>query len=336
MKRENTSAGGRTGALSAVTETSAYGCFPAGTRILLADGSSKPIEQVTEGDRVASTDPDTGQPTTATVTATFTHHNVATLRLTTSTGQITTTAAHPFYVEGKGFTPAGQLTTEDTLRDHTGQPVHLHTIESTGTVQTVHNIEVNNTHTYHVATTGGWLLVHNGCRWDSTASRWRDTETGQFRTCPDTFTEVVDENGHVNFTDINQKDLPNEWRPSPNPDKFQDGGIKYRLGGESIHGHGENIDAPPDSYARNNPTATISRGAKYIDGTALGVDLGMTRAQPIFHSTTRLSTGNPTLEVPMEILDRINSTINRSTTLELEDEIAIMTDLMTLRVMQNS
>ena len=108
------------------------------------------------------------------------------------------------YVEGKGFTPAGQLTTEDTLRDHTGQPVHLHTIESTGTVQTVHNIEVNNTHTYHVATTGGWLLVHNGCRWDSTASRWRDTETGQFRTCPDTFTEVVDENGHVNFTDINQ------------------------------------------------------------------------------------------------------------------------------------
>ena len=204
MKRENTSVGGRTGALSAVTETSAYGCFPAGTRILLADGSSKPIEQVTEGDRVASTDPDTGQPTTATVTATFTHHNVATLRLTTSTGQITTTAAHPFYVEGKGFTPAGQLTTEDTLRDHTGQPVHLHTIKSTGTVQTVHNIEVNNTHTYHVATTGGWLLVHNGCRWDSTASRWRDTETGQFRTCPDTFTEVVDENGHVNFTDINQ------------------------------------------------------------------------------------------------------------------------------------
>ena len=71
MKRENTSAGGRTGALPAVTETSAYGCFPAGTRILLADGSSKPIEQVTEGDRVASTDPDTGQPTTATVTRTL-------------------------------------------------------------------------------------------------------------------------------------------------------------------------------------------------------------------------------------------------------------------------
>ena len=183
MKRENTSAGGRTGALSAVTETSAYGCFPAGTRILLADGSSKPIEQVTEGDRVASTDPDTGQPTTATVTATFTHHNVATLRLTTSTGQITTTAAHPFYVEGKGFTPAGQLTTEDTLRDHTGQPVHLHTIESTGTVQTVHNIEVNNTHTYHVATTRSWLLVHNGCTYRN--GEWVDYETGEPVATPD-------------------------------------------------------------------------------------------------------------------------------------------------------
>lgn len=207
MKRENTSAGGRTGALSAVTETSAYGCFPAGTRILLADGSSKPIEQVTEGDRVASTDPDTGQPTTATVTATFTHHNVATLRLTTSTGQITTTAAHPFYVEGKGFTPAGQLTTEDTLRDHTGQPVHLHTIESTGTVQTVHNIEVNNTHTYHVATTGGWLLVHNGCTYRN--GEWVDYETGEPVATPTKQTEIVN-NGRVQYDDMTQlvKDSP--------------------------------------------------------------------------------------------------------------------------------
>ncbi|WP_315334843.1 DUF6531 domain-containing protein [Propionibacterium acidifaciens] len=199
--------GAASGALSAVTETSAYGCFPAGTRILLADGSSKPIEQVTEGDRVASTDPDTGQPTTATVTATFTHHNVATLRLTTSTGQITTTAAHPFYVEGKGFTPAGQLTTEDTLRDHTGQPVHLHTIESTGTVQTVHNIEVNNTHTYHVATTGGWLLVHNGCTYRN--GEWVDYETGEPVATPTKQTEIVN-NGRVQYDDMTQlvKDSP--------------------------------------------------------------------------------------------------------------------------------
>ena len=199
--------GAASGALSAVTETSAYGCFPAGTRILLADGSSKPIEQVTEGDRVASTDPDTGQPTTATVTATFTHHNVATLRLTTSTGQITTTAAHPFYVEGKGFTPAGQLTTEDTLRDHTGQPVHLHTIKSTGTVQTVHNIEVNNTHTYHVATTGGWLLVHNGCTYRN--GEWVDYETGEPVATPTKQTEIVN-NGRVQYDDMTQlvKDNP--------------------------------------------------------------------------------------------------------------------------------
>ena len=258
MKRENTSAGGRTGALSAVTETSAYGCFPAGTRILLADGSSKPIEQVTEGDRVASTDPDTGQPTTATVTATFTHHNVATLRLTTSTGQITTTAAHPFYVEGKGFTPAGQLTTEDTLRDHTGQPVHLHTIESTGTVQTVHNIEVNNTHTYHVATTRSWLLVHNGCRWDSTASRWRDTETGQFRTIPEDPTETI-VNGRGDYESLHQwadqQGLPNTWREDPVD--FPTGGERADNGTYHVHMYGPNPRAPQGSNSSNGPTVSI-------------------------------------------------------------------------------
>ena len=258
MKRENTSVGGRTGALSAVTETSAYGCFPAGTRILLADGSSKPIEQVTEGDRVASTDPDTGQPTTATVTATFTHHNVATLRLTTSTGQITTTAAHPFYVEGKGFTPAGQLTTEDTLRDQNGQPVHLHTIESTGTVQTVHNIEVNGTHTYHAATTNGWLLVHNGCRWDSTASRWRDTETGQFRTIPEDPTETI-VNGRADYESLHQmrvqKNLPDTWQPDSQ--RFPGGGERFIDGDKDVHLHSPDQEAPTGSNSATGPTAII-------------------------------------------------------------------------------
>ncbi|RLP05885.1 polymorphic toxin-type HINT domain-containing protein [Propionibacterium australiense] len=265
--------GAAAGALSGVTETSAYGCFPAGTAVFMADGTSKPIEQVTEGDQVASVDPDTGQRTAATVTGTFTHQSVATLRLATDSGEVITTAAHPFYVEGKGFTPAGELVPGDVLRDQAGQPVELLAVEPTGITQTVHNIEIGNAHTYYVRCGVSWLLVHNECHWDSAAGRWRDADTGRFRSCPDTFSETVDKNGHVNFTDIDQiatqKNLPNEWKPSPNPNKFQDGGIKYKLGREIIHGHGKNIDAPPGSYAADNPTATISKGHNVYrqDGT---------------------------------------------------------------------
>ena len=95
--------GGFTGALSSVTNTSRFGCFPAGTRVLMADGTAKPIEDVEAGDRVASADPDTGRPATATFTATFTHRDVDTLRITTDRGELVTTAAHPLYAQGRGI-----------------------------------------------------------------------------------------------------------------------------------------------------------------------------------------------------------------------------------------
>ena len=68
--------GAGAGALSSVTDVSRFGCFPAGTRVLMADGTARPIEEVEAGDRVASADPDTGRPATATVTATFTHRDM--------------------------------------------------------------------------------------------------------------------------------------------------------------------------------------------------------------------------------------------------------------------
>ena len=36
----------------------------------------------------------------------------------------------------------------------------------------MHNIEVDTTHAYYVATTTGtWTLAHNGCTWDESAAR---------------------------------------------------------------------------------------------------------------------------------------------------------------------
>ena len=95
--------GAGAGALSSVTNTSRFGCFPAGTDVLMADGTARPIEEVEVGDRVASADPDTGRPATATVTATFTHRDVDTLRITTDRGELVATTAHPLYARGRGI-----------------------------------------------------------------------------------------------------------------------------------------------------------------------------------------------------------------------------------------
>ena len=69
----------------------------------MADGTARPIEEVEAGDRVASADPDTGRPATATVTATFTHRDVDALRITTDRGELVATAAHPLYAQGRGL-----------------------------------------------------------------------------------------------------------------------------------------------------------------------------------------------------------------------------------------
>ncbi|RJL32240.1 hypothetical protein D5H75_15685 [Bailinhaonella thermotolerans] len=53
----------------------AAGCgdsFVAGTRVLLADGTAKPIEQIKTGDKVLATDPYTGKTQAKTVVATIT------------------------------------------------------------------------------------------------------------------------------------------------------------------------------------------------------------------------------------------------------------------------
>ena len=157
--------GGTMGAgVGAVSSVGRDPCFPAGTPVLMADGTTRPIEDVAVGDHVACTDPDTGQPTTSTVTRTFTHEHTPTIRLATSNGDLETTPAHPLYVHGKGFTPAGHIQSGDRLRDNHGHPVTVHTVTATGQAPTVHNIEVNNTHTYHTTTTTGThILAHNGC-----------------------------------------------------------------------------------------------------------------------------------------------------------------------------
>ncbi len=154
--------GGAGGALSKVTGVSRYGCFTADTPVVMADGSTKPISQVEAGERVLAHDPATGEDVPASVEQTFTHERVPTLRVTTTGGVVETTATHPFYVEGRGYTPASELHEGDTLHTPDGQVTQVVSVQATGRAETVHNLTIAGLHNYHVVTdTGQAILVHN-------------------------------------------------------------------------------------------------------------------------------------------------------------------------------
>ncbi|MFZ2165674.1 MAG: Hint domain-containing protein [Propionibacteriaceae bacterium] len=141
-------------------------CFTAGTPVLLANGTSKPIEQVAVGDKVTAYDPETGQPESRDVVRTFVHYDVATFEVTLGSGaKVTTTEEHPFWVDGQGWTPANRLKTGDNLRQSDGRPVRVGSVQATGKTATVYNFEVEGLHNYYVQAGDTWVLVHNDCTW---------------------------------------------------------------------------------------------------------------------------------------------------------------------------
>ena len=138
--------------------------MPTGIRVavFMADGSSKPIADVVVGDEVLAFNPETEAAEPRRVTDTFVHEQVATIEVTTSAGVVTTTVNHPFYAEGRGWIPAGDLHQGDQLRSPDGSLVEVVSIQATGRSETVHNLAVDGLHNYHVQTEQGQaLLVHN-------------------------------------------------------------------------------------------------------------------------------------------------------------------------------
>jgi hypothetical protein len=95
------------------------------------------------------------------VTDTYVHEDVATIRVTTTAGEVVTTVNHPFYVETKGYIPAGDLHAGDRLKTPDGDTVAVMTIQATGKTETVYNLNVTDVHNYHVAVGAASVLVHN-------------------------------------------------------------------------------------------------------------------------------------------------------------------------------
>ncbi|MEU2494656.1 polymorphic toxin-type HINT domain-containing protein [Streptomyces sp. NPDC007883] len=141
--------------------------FVAGTQVLLADGSKKPIEELEPGDEVLATDPETGRTETKTVTAairTGDDKQYVDLTIATAHGPatITTTDHHPFWSQSEqAWLDAGDLSPGMTLRTDTGATVAVHAIRAYSAQQATYNLTVNDLHTYYVLAGETPVLVHN-------------------------------------------------------------------------------------------------------------------------------------------------------------------------------
>ncbi|MEV4013114.1 polymorphic toxin-type HINT domain-containing protein [Nonomuraea angiospora] len=145
--------------------------FISGTRVLMADGSTKVIEDVKIGDRVIATDPATGQTKAEPVTALITGEGTKRLvKITvdidgnrgTTTDTITATDNHPFWVPAlRKWLEAGQLQPGMWLRTSAGTYVQVAAVKAWTALQLVHNLTVDELHTYHVMAGDQAILVHN-------------------------------------------------------------------------------------------------------------------------------------------------------------------------------
>ncbi|MEV4840392.1 polymorphic toxin-type HINT domain-containing protein [Nonomuraea sp. NPDC049486] len=145
--------------------------FVPGTTVLMADGSHTPIEDVQPGDEVTATDPETGETSNRTVTATIVGDGDKQLVKVTvdtdgprgnATGFLVATGGHPFWVDSESrWVDATDLEVGDTILTSQGKRLPIIALHERGARQRVHNLTVDGVHTYYVTAGYADVLVHN-------------------------------------------------------------------------------------------------------------------------------------------------------------------------------
>jgi Holliday junction resolvase-like predicted endonuclease len=79
--------------------------------------------------------------------------------------EIKTTGEHPFWVQGKGWTPVSELQPGDLLRGDDGQLYPVESVTATDEWLPVYNARIADYHTYYVCAPEGrvWIWAHNQC-----------------------------------------------------------------------------------------------------------------------------------------------------------------------------
>jgi RHS repeat-associated protein len=209
-------------------------CFPAGTMVLMADGSSKPIELITDGEEVLAKDPASNDaPRSFKVAAqsrNYTEHLVR-IEVQDDAGNVAhfqATREHPVWVKGAGWKNAVDLTAKDRLTDSSGHDVRVLNVQVRAVKSPTFNLTIDSRHTFYVVDNGVSVLVHN--------------------TAPEFSGGTVTES---QFADNALRWLgPGYTEPSPGRFLSSDGLWQVRFGAHEardladLHGHFEVYDVP--------------------------------------------------------------------------------------------
>ncbi|WP_234342920.1 polymorphic toxin-type HINT domain-containing protein [Streptomyces fulvoviolaceus] len=156
-------------------------CFLAGTDVLMADGSTKDIEDIRVGDEVKAADPRTGESgprkvTRLIITEHDKHFNELSIATDDGIEKLTATFEHPFWSPSEGnWVEAGSLKPGMTLLTDEGATVIVTGNRSFTKHARTYNLTVDDLHTYYVLAGDTPVLVHNsgpGC-----GSAWIDSNS---------------------------------------------------------------------------------------------------------------------------------------------------------------
>lgn len=141
--------------------------FDADTRVLMANGTRKPISRVRIGEWVLATDPVTGRTAGQPVEKRWRHEDVGLTDVRIaggngSDGIVRTTAKHRFWsATTRAWTEAGRLSTGTALATADGSTATVAAVSSRAGTQAMYDLTVAGTHTYYVVAGTMPVLVHN-------------------------------------------------------------------------------------------------------------------------------------------------------------------------------
>ena len=146
-----------------VAPAGCFASFAGSTRVLMADGTHQPIQDVRPGDYVRATDPESGVSGPRRVLDTFVHQDtLVDLRLADG-DTISTTADHPFWSStDRAFEDARDLAAGEKVLGPDGTELAVAGLDvRTARKGSAYNLAVLGLHTYHVGADA--ILVHNVC-----------------------------------------------------------------------------------------------------------------------------------------------------------------------------
>ena len=138
--------------------------FTGDAQVLMADGSTKRIDEIKVGDKVAAADPESGESGAREVTETIVGDGIKYLVeiKVDDAGKIVATDRHPFWLpDQKSWVDAKDLRVGSTLQTSAGTWVQVTTIKKRVAIKRVFNLTVDDIHTYHVLAGDTSVLVHN-------------------------------------------------------------------------------------------------------------------------------------------------------------------------------